>query len=89
VKGVPNILFWSEDPPGLVAAHFSSILFSTLALEQQVTLLEAYALTLFATQVWLQMCSRGGVGGEDPEDMCTCEGESHVKHRRAHLGPSS
>jgi hypothetical protein len=51
VKGVPNILYWSEDPSGLVAAHFSSILFSMLALEGHVTLLEAYALTLFATQV--------------------------------------
>lgn len=51
VKGVPNILYWSADPSGLVAAHFSSILFSMLALEGHVTLLEAYALTLFATQV--------------------------------------
>lgn len=51
VKGVANILFWSEDPSGLVAAHFSSTLFSMLALEGHVTLLEAYALALFATQV--------------------------------------
>jgi hypothetical protein len=50
-KGVPNILFWSEDPSGLVAAHFSSLLFSMLALEGHVTLLEAYALALFAAQV--------------------------------------
>lgn len=51
MKGVPNILFWSEDPSGLVAAHFSSIFFSMLALEGHVSILEAYALTLFATQV--------------------------------------
>jgi hypothetical protein len=58
VKGVPNILYWSEDPSGLVAAHFSSILFSMLALEGHVTLLEAYALTLFATQVRLRARQR-------------------------------
>ena len=51
MKGVPNILFWSEDPSGLVAAHFSSTLFSSMALEGHVTLLEAYALALFASQV--------------------------------------
>lgn len=52
-KGVPNVLFWSEDPSGLVAAHFSSIFFSMLALEDHVSLLEAYALSLFSTQVRL------------------------------------
>lgn len=46
-------MFWSEDPSGLVAAHFSSIFFSMLALENHVTLLEAYALSLFSTQVGL------------------------------------
>ena len=50
-KGVPNVLFWSEDPSGLVAAHFASIFFGTLALEGSVSLLEAYALALFSTQV--------------------------------------
>eukprot|EP00879_Flechtneria_rotunda_P012691 GHRR01013252.1.p1 GENE.GHRR01013252.1~~GHRR01013252.1.p1 ORF type:complete len:386 (+),score=138.11 GHRR01013252.1:137-1294(+) len=49
-KGVSNVMFWSEDPSGLVAAHFSSIFFSMLALESNVTVLEAYALALFATQ---------------------------------------
>jgi hypothetical protein len=48
---VPNILFWSEDPSALVASHFSALLFSTLALERHVSLLEAYALALYATQV--------------------------------------
>eukprot|EP00878_Enallax_costatus_P013328 GHUV01013934.1.p1 GENE.GHUV01013934.1~~GHUV01013934.1.p1 ORF type:complete len:645 (+),score=183.34 GHUV01013934.1:126-2060(+) len=52
-KGVPNVMFWSEDPSGLVAAHFSSIFFSMLALENHVTLLEAYALSLFSTQAHL------------------------------------
>lgn len=51
VKGIPNVMFWSEDPSGLVAAHFSSIFFSVLALEGHVSILEAYALALFATQV--------------------------------------
>jgi hypothetical protein len=50
-KGVPHVMFWSEDPSALVAAHFSSIFFSMLALERGVTVLEAYALSLFATQV--------------------------------------
>lgn len=45
------MLFWSEDPSGLVAAHFASIFFGTLALEGSVSLLEAYALALFSTQV--------------------------------------
>lgn len=52
-KGVPNVLFWSEDPSGLVAAHFASIFFGTLALEGSVSLLEAYALALFSTQAHL------------------------------------
>jgi hypothetical protein len=50
-KGVPNVMFWSEDPSGLVAAHFSSIFFGMMALESSVTMLEAYALALFSTQV--------------------------------------
>ena len=51
VKGVPNIIFWGEDPSVLVASHFSALLFSSLATEGHVSLLEAYALALFATQV--------------------------------------
>lgn len=51
MKGIPNIMFWSEDPSALVSAHFSSIFFSVLGMEPHVTLLEAYALSLFATQV--------------------------------------
>lgn len=54
LRGLPNVLFWSEDPSALVAAHFSAALFSMLALESNVTLLEAYALSLFATQVRLR-----------------------------------
>jgi hypothetical protein len=46
-------MFWSEDPSGLVAAHFSSIFFSMMALETNVSILEAYALALFSTQVGL------------------------------------
>ncbi|KAF6260727.1 hypothetical protein COO60DRAFT_1505165 [Scenedesmus sp. NREL 46B-D3] len=52
-RGVPNVMFWSEDPSGLVAAHFSSIFFSMLALESSVSILEAYALALFSTQAHL------------------------------------
>eukprot|EP00775_Hariotina_reticulata_P011312 gene11312-11462_t len=52
-KGVPHVMFWSEDPSALVAAYFSSIFFSMLALEMGVTVLEAYALSLFATQAHL------------------------------------
>eukprot|EP00882_Tetradesmus_deserticola_P006882 GHRQ01007249.1.p1 GENE.GHRQ01007249.1~~GHRQ01007249.1.p1 ORF type:complete len:423 (+),score=169.00 GHRQ01007249.1:147-1415(+) len=52
-RGVPNVMFWSEDPSGLVAAHFSSIFFSMMALESSVTILEAYALALFSTQAHL------------------------------------
>lgn len=69
IKGVPNILFWSEDPSALVAAHFSSILFSVLALEGHVSLLEAYALTLFATQVkgrLLGVCDGSIPGSRQP-----------------------
>jgi hypothetical protein len=84
VKGVPNILFWSEDPSGLVAAYFSSILFSALALEHQVTLLEAYALTLFATQVCMCVCAvysrdKGHRGFMFDMYQCTGCSNAHIK----------
>jgi hypothetical protein len=56
-------MFWSEDPSGLVAAHFSSIFFSMMALESNVTMLEAYALALFSTQV-CTLVRQAAAGGQ-------------------------
>ena len=48
-RGTPHVLFWSEDPTAVIAAHFASAFFGTLALNG-VTIIEAYALGLYATQ---------------------------------------
>lgn len=57
-RGVPHVLFWPEDPTGLVAAQFSYVFFSTLAAAGS-SIMEAYAQALYATQAHCGLKSDG------------------------------
>jgi hypothetical protein len=73
-------MFWSEDPSGLVAAHFSSIFFSMMALESNVTMLEAYALALFSTQVCVECAA---------SSSCRSQALSSAALRNEHIGSTT
>jgi hypothetical protein len=48
-RGVPQVLYWSEDPVAVIAAQFASTFFTALSIPG-TTVIEAYTLSLYSTQ---------------------------------------